>query len=199
MAKLTTNIAPCKGIDFVYINDRKSYVCYATPVFDHILTNKKLSGIARLFYILADCLASIRAKSNSDKLGQRNVIKTSQEWADLLGCSLDVFFKTKRALQDLGYFKEAGETIIPTLPDPVFAELSLAPNRYNADNVAYLCKRTELDATKQFIKINLPMLKMLLADRELKPNEKLLWIYSFKRCYLAFLNQNGEGERAFLQ
>jgi hypothetical protein len=198
---VVNNLATCNSIDFIYLNDRKSFICYATPVFDHILTNIKLSAVARLFYLLADCYASISAKSNDKKYGQRNLVKTNQDWADLLGCSLSTFFKAKRELQDLGYLEEAGETIIPTLPDAVFAKLNLEPNRYNAKKENYLSTRRELDETKQFIKINLPMLKLLLADQQLNSEEKILWLYCFKRCYIAFLDQNGYGEngRAFLQ
>ena len=198
---IASNLTICDNIDFIYLNDRKSFICYATPVFDHILTNTKLSAIARLFYLLADCYASIRLKSNDQKYAQRNLVKTNQEWADLLSCSLSTFFKAKRELQDLGYLEEAGETIIPTLPDSVFAKLNLEPNRYNAKKGNYLSARQELDATKQFIKINLPMLKLLLTEKQLNSEEKLLWLYCFKRCYISFLDQNGDGEngRAFLQ
>ena len=198
LVKLSQYIPACDNIDFVYLTERKSYVAFTTPIFEHTLSNQQMSAKAKLFYLLVYCLTSISAKKNKKKYGQRNIAKTYQEWLKLLGWSRTTFFNIKLELQNLGYLKEAGETIIPMLPDLVFAELNLSPNRYNADLGEYLCNIKCLDASKQFIKINLSLLKQLLLEPYINDQDKLLWLHCFKRSYLSCLDKNGEGDRAFL-
>jgi hypothetical protein len=117
----------------------------------------------------------------------------------MLNCSERNIQRLKGELRDKGYFKLDDETIIPTLPSSVFAELNSEPNRSNAEKVEYLDKRRQLDETKQYIKINIHMLKALLADPHLSCIQRLIWLHFFKLSYISFIDKTGDGSRTFLQ
>ncbi len=101
-------------------------------------------------------------------------------------------------------------SIIPTLPDKVFQQLYTEPDRYDLDpkdknlipSPTYLStltslskstssdsldiqvsKRTYLDKTKLFIKINYQILHLITSSEQLSPFAKILWLYFYSKCY----------------
>ena len=200
----------CKNIDFIVINDRKSYLISSNNVLLHIITADNLTYMERLYYFLADLYSSLNESLN----GVRETEKSGLEWAKLLDCSEEWVFKMQKSLENKGYFsiiREKDEDnqnekniIIPTLPDNVFDELAKTPNRFGKEYLVFVannhagCKRSYLDSSKLFITFNLPMLKLLLIDSSLSALQKLIWLHCYCRSHIAYTDSNGEGTRKFI-
>lgn len=110
--------------------------------------------------------------------------------------------------------KNQRNIIIPTLPDQVFQQLCTEHDRYDLDpkdknlipSPKYLStltslskspssdsqdiqasKRTYLDKTKLFIKINYQILHLITSSEQLSPFAKILWLYFYSKCYKNYL------------
>ncbi len=199
----------CCSVDFVFINDRKSYIPLAKKSIEHIFASR-LTSLGKLFFFLVDLYAHL----NESKEGLREIEKSGREWANLLGCSEEWVFQMQKKLEDAGYFQIIREKdednqnekniIIPTLPDDVFAELSKEPNRKGKEYSVFMvnnhegCKRSYLDDSKMFIMFNLKMIKLLLADDLLSSLQKLIWLHFFCRSHIAYTDSLGDGTRNFI-
>ena len=195
------------SISMVLINDRKTYIPVTTCVINNTMSICNLTDSEKLFYLLANLYAKLNKSINSE----RSTEKSAKEWGQLLNRSEQHVFQMQKNLEQLGYFHIIRETdednqnekniITPTLPKNVFNELMKEPNRIGSEHIlfneqeAYL---SYLDDTKMFIKFNLPMFKMIVANDELSSLQKLIWIYFFYRSYISYNNQNGEGTRQFI-
>jgi hypothetical protein len=208
--KEITRVLQCSSMSFVIINDRKSYVPLTKKIVEHVLFVSSTTHLEKLFFIIVDLYSYI----NESLEGLRETEKSGREWANLLGCSEEWVFQMQKRLEAAGYFhiiREKDEDnqnekniIIPTLPDPVFAELANEPNRVGKEYLVFVknnhegCKRSYLDDSKMFIKFNLKMIKLLLADASLTSLQKLIWIHFFCRSHISYTDSLGDGTRNFI-
>jgi hypothetical protein len=103
----------------------------------------------------------------------------------------------QKSLEQKGYFiinkdfdhigRNKRNLITPTLPPPVFNNLNekfpdRVGNHHPYDPLSE-CKRSYLDRTKLFIKLNYNLLKIITANRYLNPMQKILWLSFYSRCY----------------
>lgn len=170
-----------------YIIKKKSYVAINSCVLEHILTCHDLSNHEKLFYILADSLALINKNSNAN---HRAIALPSEDWAKRLSCSRALIFKMQKSLQQKGYFiinkdwdklgRNKRNIITPTLPDIPFNALCNSNNRAGQAHLPYNdlteCKRTFLDRTKLFIKLNYDLLLTLTTNSCLTQKQKIIWL-----------------------
>lgn len=181
------------------VTENKPYTPITTYVLEHILTTTHLCDLEKLFYILADSLSLI----NHNKGKQRSITLSAKQWAEKLDCSLSEVFAMQQILEQKGYFeiyrskskdgKNKKNTITPTLPDSIFNSLVKTPNRFNIGtystdtslysnftSTAYLPnlenKRTYLDRTKMFIKLNYDLLLLITSSNYLTKYAKVLWL-----------------------
>ena len=183
----------------------KSYIPIAGCVFEYILDTTDLSSLEKLFYITADSLSLIN--SNSGK--QRSVALPSQKWASRLNCSKSLVFKLQQSLSEKGYFvlvkdrnkygQNKRNLIIPTLPQEVFDRLYALPDRIYQQHLPYdpsikkeEYKRTYLDDTKLFIKLNYQLLNIIAASCDLTPLQKTIWLDFYVKCYKNHMSSNQE-------
>ncbi len=178
---------------FLSLTETKSYTSITGCVLEHILTTINLTSTEKLYYILADSLALI----GNNKGYSRSCALPSEDWAKYLGCSRSLIFTIQKSLEQKGYFiinkdfdhigRNKRNLITPTLPPPVFTNLNEKfPDRVG-DHHPYdplsECKRSYLDRTKLFIKLNYNLLKIITANRYLNPMQKILWLSFYSRCY----------------
>jgi DNA-binding Lrp family transcriptional regulator len=203
-------VTTCKSISFLQLGERKSYISLASYTIYSIITNPSLLTSEKLYYFLSDLYSHLNEKI----YGLRETEKSGQEWANLLGCSEEWVFQMQKKLESSGFFKIIREKdednqnekniIIPTLPNDVFAELCQEPNRIGKEYLVFIennhegCKRGYLDDSKMFIKFNLQMIKLLLADPAITALQKIIWIYFFCRSHIAYTDSYGEGTRNFI-
>lgn len=200
----------CKPIDMVYIIDTKTYVPIASCVAKHIFKTSNLNDSQKLMYFLADILSALNLKTQ----GARCVEQSGAQWSEQLNLSEVWVFKLQKQIETAGYFdivraKGADglneiNVITPTLPQEDFQILCSEKNRVSKmlsefivsdDNAA---ERAYLDEAKMFVRINLVMLKLLLADEQLSPTQKRLWLYCYLRSYCALCDSEGEGSLEFI-
>ena len=205
----TTEIS-CRPLDLIYCENRKPYITLTNSLFCHIVNKASLNNLEKLYYLLTDLYAHLGKQIK----GLRETEKSGREWAQLLGCSEEWVFQMQKKLEASGYFhivREKDEDnqnekniIIPTLPDEIFIELSKEPNRFGQEHVIFTednnegSKRSFLDDTKLFIKVNLQMIKLLLSDPALSSLQKLVWLYFFNRSYISYADSYGDGTRNFI-
>ncbi len=198
------------SVEQVIISDRKPYLPMAKIVIDHLFYIHELTSLEKLYYLLSDLYSHLNEKI----YGLRETEKSGQEWANLLGCSEEWVFQMQKKLETIGYFhviRERDEDnqnekniIVPTMPDDVFAELCQEPNRIGKEYLVFMennhegCKRSYLDGSKMFIRFNLQMIKLLLADSSITALQKLIWLYFFCRSHIAYTDSDGEGTRNFI-
>ncbi len=196
------------SISMVLINDRKTYIPVTSCVINHIISVCGLTDSEKLFYLLATLYSKLNKSINSE----RSAEKSAKEWGQLLNRSEQHVFQMQKNLEQLGYFhivREKDEDnqnekniITPTLPKNVFNELMNESNRIGSEHILFNDQETSrlsyLDDTKMFIKFNLPMFKMIIANHDLSSLQKLIWIYFFYRSYISYNNQNGDGTRQFI-
>jgi hypothetical protein len=190
---------------FSELSTSKSYIPIAGCVFEYILDTSDLSSLEKLFYITADSLSLIN--SNSGK--QRSVALPSQKWASRLNCSKSLVFKLQQSLSEKGYFvlvkdknkygQNKRNLIIPTLPQEVFDRLYALPDRIYQQHLPYdpsikkeEYKRTYLDETKLFIKLNYQLLSIITASCDLTPLQKTIWLDFYVKCYKNHMSSNQE-------
>lgn len=196
------------SVSMVLINDRKTYIPVTSCVVNYMLADSHMTDSEKIFYLLANLYAKLNKSFNSE----RSTEKSAKEWGQLLNRSEQHVFQMQKNLEQLGYFhivrdkdednQNEKNIITPMLPKNVFNELIKKPNRIGSEHILFNDQETSqlsyLDDTKMFIKFNLPMFKMVIADHDLSSLQKLIWIYFFYRSYISYNNQNGDGTRHFI-
>ena len=178
---------------FLSLTETKSYTPITGCVLEHILTTTNLTSTEKLYYLLADSLALI----GKNKGYSRSCALPSEDWAKYLGCSRSLIFTMQKSLEQKGYFiinkdfdhigRNKRNLITPTLPPRIFNNLNEKfPDRVGDHHPYYPlseCKRSYLDRTKLFIKLNYNLLKIITTNRYLNPMQKILWLSFYSRCY----------------
>ena len=187
---------------FSSLTETKSYTPITGCVLEHILTTTDLTNHEKLYYLLADSLALI----SKNKGYGRSYALPSEDWANRLRCSRSLVFTMQQSLVKKGYFiinkdwNEIGlnkrNLITPTLPTSVFNHLNEKfPDRVG-DHTLYNplseCKRSYLDRTKLFIKLNYNLLKIVTSNEYLNPRGKIMWLSFYTRCYKNYMIQGRE-------
>ena len=187
---------------FSSLTETKSYTPITGCVFEHIITTTNLTNYEKLYYLLADNLALI----SKNKGYGRSCVLPSEDWAEYLGCSRSLVFTMQSSLVKKGYFvinkdwdkigRNKRNLITPTLPTSVFNHLNEKyPDRLG-DHASYNrfteCKRSYLDRTKLFIKLNYNLLKIITASGYLNPRGKIMWLGFYTRCYKNYMLQDRE-------
>ncbi len=109
----------------------------------------------------------------------------------------------QRSLVKKGYFiinkdfDEIGRNnrnlITPSLPTSVFNQLNEKyPDRvgdHTSYNPLIECKRSYLDRTKLFIKLNYNLLKLISSNEYTNPKQKIMWLGFYTRCYKNYMLQ----------
>jgi DNA-binding Lrp family transcriptional regulator len=112
----------------------------------------------------------------------------------------------QRSLVKKGYFiinkdfDEIGRNnrnlITPTLPISVFNQLNEKFLDRVGDHAPYNrfveCKRSYLDKTKLFIKLNYNLLKIISSNKYTNPKQKIMWLGFYTRCYKNYMLQGRE-------
>jgi DNA-binding MarR family transcriptional regulator len=172
-------------------------------VLEHIITTTNLTNTEKLYYLLADSLALI----GKNKGYSRSCALPSEDWAKYLGCSRSLVFTMQKSLEQKGYFiinkdfdnigRNKRNLITPTLPPRIFNNLNENFPDKVGDHHPYdpltECKRSYLDRTKLFIKLNYNLLKIITTNRYLNPMQKILWLSFYSRCYKNHMLQAKEG------
>lgn len=174
--------------------ETKSYIPLAGCVLQHILTTTNLTNTEKLYYLLADSLSII----GKNRRITRACALASADWAKYLRCSRSLIFTMQKSLEQKGYFiinkdvdnigRNKRNLITPTLPLAVFNHLNeQCPNRLGHNHSPYNplteSKRSYLDKSKLFIKLNYHLLKMIAASNYLNAKQKVLWLSFYTRCY----------------
>ena len=182
---------------FYSLTETKSYTPITSCVLEHILTTTNLTSCEKLYYLLADSLALI----SKNKGYSRFCALPSEDWAEYLGCSRSLVFAMQQSLVQKGYFiinkdfdaigRNKRNLITPTLPASVFNHLNEKfPDRVG-DHAPYNplreCKRSYLDRTKLFIKLNYDLLKIITSHEYLTHKQKTLWLGFYNRCYKHYM------------
>ena len=187
---------------FSSLTETKSYTPITGCVLEHILTITNLTNCEKLYYLLADSLALI----SKNKGYGRSCALPSEDWAEYLGCSRSLVFTMQRSLVKKGYFiinkdfDEIGRNnrnlITPTLPISVFNQLNEKFLDRVGDHAPYNrfveCKRSYLDKTKLFIKLNYNLLKIISSNKYTNPKQKIMWLGFYTRCYKNYMLQGRE-------
>ena len=184
-------------IKFPSLTETKSYTPITGCVLEHVLTTTNLTSCEKLYYLLADSLSLIR----KNKGESRSCALRSEDWAEYLGCSRSLVFAMQQSLVQKGYFiinkdfdaigRNKRNLITPTLPTSVFNHLNEKfPDRvgdHNPYNPLRECKRSYLDRTKLFIKLNYDLLKIITSHEYLTHKQKTLWLGFYNRCYKHYM------------
>ena len=182
---------------FSSLTATKSYTPITGCVLEHILTTTNLTNCEKLYYLLADSLALIR----KNKGYSRYCSLPSEDWAEYLGCSRSLVFTMQQSLVKKGYFiinkdfDEIGRNnrnlITPTLPTSVFNHLKEKyPDRvgdHTPYNPLIECKRSYLDRTKLFIKLNYDLLKIISSNEYPNSRQKVMWLGFYTSCYKNYM------------
>ena len=187
---------------FQSLTETKSYIPITGCVLEHILTTTNLTNHEKLYYLLADGLALI----SKNKSHHRSCALPSEDWSDRLGCSRSLVFTMQQSLVQKDYFiinkdwdkigRNKRNLIIPTLPASVFNHLndkfSDRVGEHDTYNKFTDCKRSYLDRTKLFIKLNYDLLKIITSNKYLNPRQKIIWLGFYTRCYKNYMLQDRE-------
>ena len=182
---------------FYSLTETKSYAPITGCVLEHIITTTNLTSCEKLYYLLADSLALIR----KNKGYSRYCSLPSEDWAEYLGCSRSLVFTMQQSLVKKGYFiinkdfDEIGRNnrnlITPTLPTSVFNRLNEKSLDRVGDHTPYNplieCKRSYLDRTKLFIKLNYDLLKIISSNEYPNSRQKVMWLGFYTSCYKNYM------------
>ena len=183
--------------EFSSLTETKSYAPITGCVLEHIITTTNLNSCEKLYYLLADSLALIR----KNKGYSRYCSLPSEDWAEYLGCSRSLVFTMQKNLVKKGYFiinkdfDEIGRNnrnlITPTLPTSVFNRLNEKSLDRVGDHTPYNplieCKRSYLDRTKLFIKLNYDLLKIISSNEYTNSRQKVMWLGFYASCYKNYM------------
>ena len=187
---------------FLSLTETKSYTPITGCVLEHILITTDLTNHEKLYYLLADSLALI----SKNKTKHRSASLPSEDWALRLGCSRSLVFIMQSSLVKKGYFvinkdwdkigRNNRNLIIPTLPVSIFNRLNEKfPDRvgdHTPYNCFVECKRSYLDRTKLFIKLNYNLLKLISSNECTNSRQKIMWLNFYTRCYKNYMLQGKE-------
>ena len=179
------------------LTEMKSYTPITGCVLEHIITTTNLTNCEKLFYLLGDSLSLV----NKNKGKSRSCALPSEDWAERLGCSRSLVFTMQRSLVKKGYFiinkdfDEIGRNnrnlITPTLPTSVFNRLNEKSLDRVGDHTPYNplieCKRSYLDRTKLFIKLNYDLLKIISSNEYTNSRQKVMWLGFYTSCYKNYM------------
>ena len=182
---------------FHSLTETKSYAPITGCVLEHIITTTNLTSCEKLYYLLADSLSII----SKNKGYGRYCALPSEDWAEYLGCSRSLVFIMQQNLVDKGYFiiqkdfDEIGRNnrnlITPTLPTSVFNRLNEKSLDKVRDHTPYNplieCKRSYLDRTKLFIKLNYDLLKIISSNEYTNSRQKVMWLGFYTSCYKNYM------------
>ena len=188
---------------FSSLTETKSYTPITSCVLEHIIATTNLTKCEKLYYLLADSLSII----SKNKGYGRYCALPSEDWAEYLGCSRSLVFTMQRSLVKKGYFiinkdfDEIGRNnrnlITSTLPTSVFNQLNEKFLDKVGDHPPYNplieCKRSYLDRTKLFIKLNYNLLKIISSNEYTNPRQKIMWLGFYTRCYKNYMLLAKEG------
>jgi len=183
--------------DFYSLTENKSYTPITGCVLEHVITTPNLTFCEKLYYLLADSLSII----SKNKGYGRYCALPSEDWAEYLGCSRSLVFTMQRSLVKKGYFiinkdfDEIGRNnrnlITPTLPTSVFNRLNEKSLDRVGDHTPYNplieCKRSYLDRTKLFIKLNYDLLKIISSNEYTNSRQKVMWLGFYTSCYKNYM------------
>jgi hypothetical protein len=184
------------------LTETKSYTPITGCVLEHILTTTNLTNWEKLYYLLADSLSLI----SKNRGASRFCALPSEDWAEYLGCSRSLVFTMQQSLVKKGYFiinkdfdkigRNKRNLITPSLPTSVFNHLNEKyPDRvgdHTSYNCFVECKRSYLDRTKLFIKLNYNLLKIISSNKYTNPRQKVMWLDFYTRCYKNYMLQDRE-------
>jgi hypothetical protein len=182
---------------FHSLTETKSYTPITGCVLEHVLTTTNLTSCEKLYYLLADSLSII----SKHKGYGRYCALPSEDWAEYLGCSRSLVFTMQRSLVKKGYFiinkdfDEIGRNernlITPTLPTSVFNHLNEKFLDRAGDHAPYSplieCKRSYLDRTKLFIRLNYDLLKIISSNEYTNSRQKVMWLGFYASCYKNYM------------
>ena len=197
-----TNLYLIKTRDFHSLTETKSYTPITSCVLEYILTTTNLTNHEKLYYLVADSLSLI-GKNRGES---RSCALPSEDWAERLGCSRSLVFAMQQSLVKKGYFiiskdwddigRNKRNLITPTLPASVFNHLNEKFPGKIGEHAPYNrfteCKRSYLDRTKLFIKLNYDLLKIITSNKYLNPMQKIIWLGFYTRCYKNYMLQDKE-------
>ncbi len=183
--------------EFSSLTETKSYAPITGCVLGHIITTTNLTSCEKLYYLLADSLSII----SKNKGYGRYCALPSEDWAKYLGCSRSLVFTMQRSLVKKGYFiinkdfDEIGRNnrnlITPTLPTSVFNRLNEKSLDRVGDHAPYNplieCKRSYLDRTKLFIRLNYSLLKLISSNEYPNSRQKVMWLGFYTSCYKNYM------------
>jgi hypothetical protein len=99
------------------------------------------------------------------------------------------YFIINKDFDEIGRNKR--NLITPTLPASVFNHLNEKfPDKvgdHNPYNYFVECKRSYLDRTKLFIKLNYDILKLISSNEYTNPRQKIMWLGFYTRCYKNYM------------
>ena len=182
---------------FSSLTETKSYTPITGCVLEHVITTPNLTNCEKLYYLLADSLALI----SKNKGYSRYCALPSEDWAKYLGCSRSLVFTMQQSLVKKGYFiinkdfDEIGRNnrnlITPTLPTSVFNRLNEKSLDRAGDHVPYNplieCKRSYLDRTKLFIRLNYDLLKLISSNEHANSRQKVMWLGFYTSYYKNYM------------
>ena len=186
-----------KLTEFSSLAETKSYTPITGCVLEHIITTTNLTSCEKLYYLLADSLSVI----SKNKGYGRYCALPSEDWAEYLGCSRSLVFTMQQSLVKKGYFiinkdfDEIGRNnrnlITPTLPTSVFNHLNEKSLDRVGDHAPYNplieCKRSYLDRTKLFIRLNYNLLKLISSNEYANSRQKVTWLGFYTSCYKNYM------------
>ena len=186
-----------KLTEFFSLAETKSYAPITGCMLEHIITTTNLTSCEKLYYLLADSLSII----SKNKGYGRYCALPSEDWAERLGCSRSLVFTMQQSLVKKGYFiinkdfDEIGRNnrnlITPTLPTSVFNHLNEKFLDRVGDHAPYSplieCKRSYLDRTKLFIRLNYNLLKLISSNEYPNSRQKVMWLGFYTSCYKNYM------------
>lgn len=172
----------------------ENYLALAGCVLTHIIETRTLTYAEKALWLVADGLALINVKKNPGNA--RNIKISAASLGKKLNIEPSSILKLQKNLELKGYFYISRSTknqrnkniITPTLPENIFNELCLVPNRDNLNGHTFFnphadSKRRFLDDMKLFIAINYHLLCFILKHKNLTYFSKILWLDIYVKSY----------------
>jgi hypothetical protein len=185
----------CSGAHMVALIETRGYSAIASCVVEHIITNTELKESERLYYLLTDLFANYNRSKHGAKA--RTATLPAAIWDKCLNLREEYVFVLQKSLEQKGYFhihrqkydnQNEINVITPTLPNDVFENMKLSPNRNNNRDTATSdrCQRSYLDDTKMFVRFNNKQIEFLIRDQNLTPLQKLMWVFLYLRSSFSY-------------
>lgn len=149
----------------------KSFVKICSITFDKILSSKSLSSNEKLFLILVEAISEIN-KSSPKRSGQKSSNNSAQSIATMLGLSRRYVFIIQKNLSDKNIIN---------------ISKSKVNNQHERNQISVNITNEKCE---KFIPINFNLLKLVLSKKNIKPGDKLLWLYCYKRTHIQFISKS---------